>query len=117
MAPSIYPFKPIEDQFAFCPSGSTTSALVSLIHHVAGMLESNSFVHCLTIDFSKAFDVVNHEVLLQKVSTLGLPDNIHNWLVSFITGRQQKCKVNGSISSCSAITRSCLLYTSDAADE
>ena len=59
----------------------------------------------VSIDFSKAFDV-NHEVLLQKVSTLGLPDNIHNWLVSFITGRQQKCKVNGSISSCSAITRS-----------
>jgi len=105
LLPSI-PLNCIEDQFTFRPSGSTTSALVSLIHHVASMLESNSFVRCLIIDFSKAFDVVNHEVLLQKVSTLDLPDNIHNWLVSFITGRQQKCKVNGSISSCSAITRS-----------
>jgi len=105
LLPSI-PLNHTEDQFAFRPSGSTTSALVSLIHHVASMLESNSFMQCLTIDFSKAFDVVNHEVLLQKVSTLGLPDNIHNWLVSFITGCQQKCKVNGSISSCSAITHS-----------
>jgi len=51
------------------------------------MLESNSFVRCLTIDLSKAFDVVNHEVLLQKISTLDLPDNVHNWVVSLITGR------------------------------
>jgi len=105
LLPSV-PLNHIEDQFAFLPSGITTSTLVSLIHHVASMLESNSFVRCLTIDFSKAFDAVNHEVLLQKVSTLHLPDNIHNWLVSFITDRQQKCKVNGSISSCSAITHS-----------
>ena len=67
------------------------------MHHVATantcMLESNTLVRCLTIDFSKAFDVVNHEVLLQKVSVLGLPDNIQNWLVSFITGRQQFPKV------------------------
>jgi len=50
-----------------------------------------------------AFDVVSHEVPLQKVSTLDLPDNIHNWLVSFIIGHQQKCKVSGSSSSCNAI--------------
>ena len=75
------------------------------MHHVTRMLETNNYVRCLTIDFSKAFDVVNHEVLLQKVSSLDLPDNIHNWLVSFLTGRLQICKVNGDYSSCSGITR------------
>ena len=35
---------------------------------------------------------------------LGLPDNTHNWLVSFITGRQRKCKDNNSCSSCTTIT-------------
>jgi len=69
------------------------------------MLETKNYVRCLTIDFSKAFDVVNHEVLLQNVSLLDLPDNIHNWLVSFLTGRLQICKVNGDYSSCSGITR------------
>jgi len=81
--------------------------LLSAAHHVTRMLETNNYVRCLTIiDFSKAFDVVNHEVLLQKVSLLefDLPDNIHNWLVSFITGRLQICKVNGVYSSCSGIS-------------
>ena len=78
----------IRDQFAFRTTGSTTCALVNLLHHVGCMLETNNYVQCLTIDFSKAFDVVNHSVLLRKVSALELPD-IHNWIVSFLIGRQQ----------------------------
>ena len=52
------------------------------------MLETNNYVRCLTIDFSKAFDVVNHSVLLRKVSALELPDSVHNWIVSFLIGRR-----------------------------
>ena len=82
----LYPAIPsstIQDQFAFRPSGSTTCALVNLFHHVSHMLETNSYVRCLTIDYSKAFDVVSHTVLLHKISNLDLSDNIHNWIVSF----------------------------------
>jgi len=75
------------------------------MHHVTIMLESNSYVRCLATDISKAFDIVDHEILLHKVSLLDLPPNIHNWLLSFITGRQQKCKLNGSCSYNSSITR------------
>ena len=46
----------VADQFAFRPSGSTTCALVYLMHHVTNMLENNTYVRCLMIDFSKAFD-------------------------------------------------------------
>jgi len=53
--PSI-PTECIMDQFVFRRTGSTTAALVSLMHHVTRMLETNNYVHCLTIDFSKAFD-------------------------------------------------------------
>ena len=104
----LYPAIPpatIQDQFAFRPSGSTSCALVNLMHHVSCMLENNSYVRCLTIDFSKAFDVVSHDVLLHKVSLLALPHNIHNWIVSFLIGRRQKCKVNEVFSSYSDITR------------
>ena len=59
----------ILDQFAFKPSGSTTCALVSLQHHVAYLLETNSYVRCLIIDFSKAFDTIDHSVLLSKFSS------------------------------------------------
>jgi hypothetical protein len=57
----------IADQFAFRPTGSTTCALVYFMHHVMRLLESNNYVRCLMIDFSKAFDRVNHEVLADKI--------------------------------------------------
>ena len=48
------------EQFGFRPTGSTTCALVHFIHHATLMIENNSYVRCLLIDFSKAFDVVKH---------------------------------------------------------
>ncbi len=44
----------INDQFGFRPTGSTTSALVYLTHNVTEMLETNSYVRCLCVDFYAA---------------------------------------------------------------
>jgi len=52
------------------------------------------------IDFSKAFDVVNHAVLLSKLDALKLPSFVFNWIVSFL----QMCKVD-NISEICSITR------------
>ena len=41
----------------------------------------------MLIDFSKAFDTVDHAILLEKVSKLPLPAYCINWLISFLTGR------------------------------
>ena len=62
------PSDTIKDQFAFRPTGSTTCALINLLHHVGRMLETNSYVRCLTVDFSKAFDAVNHNICLLYTS-------------------------------------------------
>ena len=59
-----------------------------------------SYVRCLTIDFSKAFDTVSHSVLLRKISALDLPDVIHDWIVSFLIGHEQRCVINGSNGEC-----------------
>jgi len=48
----------LSDQFGFRPTGSTTSGLVHFMHHATLMLENKSYVRCLLIDFSKAFDIV-----------------------------------------------------------
>ena len=77
----------LADQFGFRPSGSTQCALTNMIHHVTTMLENCDFVRCLMIDFSRAFDVVDHSVLLAKLSQLNLPECIQNWIVSFLVGR------------------------------
>ena len=56
--------------------GSTTAALIDLTNAVSIMLEDNKYVRCLLIDFSKAFDSVNHVVLINKLKLLNIPDNI-----------------------------------------
>jgi len=66
----------LDDQFGFRPTGSTTCALVYLTYHVTEMLETNSYVRCLYVNFSKAFDVVDHNILSAKLAQLHLPTHI-----------------------------------------
>jgi len=45
------------------------------------------------IDFSKAFDSVDHAVLVSKLVQLNLPSFVINWICSFLAGGGQQCKV------------------------
>jgi len=96
----------LADQFGFRPTGSTTCALVYFMHYVTQMLETSSYVRCLLIDFSKAFDVVDHAVLVGKLSCLPLPPCIRNWLISFLSGRNHTTKTSAGESTPAAINRS-----------
>ena len=68
------------------------------VHRVTEMLEHNAYVRCLMIDFSKAFDSVDHVVLMSKVVQLNLPSYVVNWICSFLASRGQQCKLNGELS-------------------
>ena len=71
LLPSVPPAN-LVDQYAYRLSGSTTAALVDVLHNVTNMLESNQYVRCIFIDFSKAFDTVNHPILFSKLQQLSL---------------------------------------------
>jgi hypothetical protein len=73
-----------DDQFAFRPSGSTTAAVIALLHTVESMLSSSDYVHVFSFDFSKAFDTVRHSTLMHKMAALEMPDNIYNWIMEFL---------------------------------
>lgn len=104
LIPAIPP-PAICDQFAFRSTGSTTCALVYLMHHVTKLLETNAYVRCLLIDFSKAFDVIDHNILMQKLKKLCLPVNIYNWIVSFLSNRLQSVRYKGVTSDYCNINR------------
>ena len=72
------------DQFAFRPPGSTTAALMNLVHKISVFLENNEFVHLIGLDFSKAFDSVRHSSLIDKITELRIPSFIHNWVVEYL---------------------------------
>ena len=91
LRPAINP-QCIADQFGFRPTGSTTCALVYFMHQVTRLLETNAFVRCLLIDFSKAFDIVDHAILLEKLSKLPLPAYCINWIIAFLSGRTHTTK-------------------------
>ena len=51
------------------------------------MLDSNSFVDMVYLDFSKAFDKVDHGLLLHKLRAVGITGNIGIWLFHFLADR------------------------------
>ena len=59
------------DQFAFRPTGSTTAAIICLLHRTSELLLTNPFVHLIALDFSKAFDTVRHSTKMEKFSHTG----------------------------------------------
>jgi len=44
------------------------------------------------LDFRKAFDLIDHSVLVQKLSTYDIPSKVKSWIVDFLMGRGQRVK-------------------------
>ena len=57
------------------------------------------------IDLTKAFDTIDHEIILRKMSYLGVDQAAIKWFSSYLSGRTQRCSVNGKLST--ARTLSC----------
>jgi len=94
------------DQFAFRPSGSTTAALITILHTITNLLTTNQFVIVLALNFSKAFDTVRHSTLLNKYSQMDIPDHIYNWLVEYFHGHSHCTKYHGRTSALYEISAS-----------
>jgi len=92
------------DQFAFRPTGSTTAAIINLLHIIANMLLSNPYVIVISLDFSKAFDMVRHSALLDKLNHLDIPDTVYNWMVDVLSDRSHCTIYGGQTSSQKSIT-------------
>ena len=50
------------------------------------------------IDLKKAFDTIDHQIILQKLKNYGIDENSLTWFHSYLTDRTQKCRVNGQLS-------------------
>jgi len=87
-------------------SPATAALGLHFMHSVSKLLEQNAYIRCLMIDFSKAFDSVDHVVLLSKLAQLNLPSFVINSICSFLAGRGQQCKVNGKFSTFANVGRS-----------
>ena len=86
-------------QFGGISGTSTTDVLVELVHMWYKATDKlNSYVRVVMLDFSKAFDLINHHLLLDKLQSYGLPAHILRWMATFLLDRAQRVKIGNEYS-------------------
>ena len=91
-------------QFGFRENHSTTHALLTLIDKVTHALDTFSHTIGIFLDFSKAFDTINHQILLAKLAHYGIRGKALEWFTSYLSNRSQFVHVNGFNSQKKTIT-------------
>lgn len=86
-------------QSGFRPSHSTQTLLLYSLDKWYKAVDSNKYVGVVFLDISKAFDTVNHQLLLSKLATLGLSPSTLSWFKSYLTNRCHVTHIADSYSS------------------
>lgn len=87
-----------ENQSGFRPYHSTTTALLDATNEWLTNMDAG-WTNCVTLlDFTKAFDTVNHSILLRKLSYYGIADISVKWFESYLANRKQRCSINNTLS-------------------
>ena len=76
-------------QYGFRPHHSTAMAILELVNNIYGGFENNQYTVGVFTDLKKAFDTVNHEILLDKLNFYGIRGIPLTWLTSYLSHRQQ----------------------------
>ena len=92
-------------QFGSIKGSSTSLCLVDLLHNWLKSLDKpGHYLYACFLDFSKAFDRIDHTILVRKLISLGVRPALISWICSFLSKRQQAVKINDIISSWLPIT-------------
>ena len=81
-------------QFGFQTGKSTHMALIVLLHKISEALDRGECVIWVFLDFSKAFDTVDHSILLKKMHKYGIQGLALRWFVDYLYNRKQYVTYN-----------------------
>ena len=84
-----------ELQFGFRHKYSTNHALLSIVEKIRESLDNKTFSCGVFVDLEKAFDTVNHTILLKKLEHYGIRGPANSWFLSYLTSRKQKVVFDG----------------------
>ena len=82
-------------QSGFRPNHNTQDVLLKVVDNWRSSLDSKEVVGVVMVDLSKAFDMVNHKLLLEKLHSLGIVGTELQWFLSYLSGRKQRVVMNG----------------------
>lgn len=86
------------NQSGFRNGFSTSTAALEVKERIINCLKSNKFVCAVLIDLSKAFDTVDHKILLKNLFCYGFQDLAFSWCESYLSNRKQIVRANNTTS-------------------
>ena len=84
-----------ESQYGFRSNHNTTHATLDFIKTIEETIESGNYAIGIFCDLSKAFDTLNHEILLDKLDHYGIRGTALMWFDSYLSNRSQYVELNG----------------------
>lgn len=93
-----------ESQYGLRPGRSTSLALLELIEEISTSLDNKKSSIEVFIDLKKAFDTIDHQLLLKKLDNYGCRGVVNDWLASYLSNRKQYVYFNGINSDLSNVT-------------
>ena len=88
-----------ERQSAFRKGHCTETALINLTDQILFNMDKDEVTLMTFVDFKKAFNLIDHQVLLTKLHLYGVSDSAIKWFTSYLTRRSQFVTIDGQQSS------------------
>ena len=76
-------------QFGFRQGYGTNMALIEFVNNISLAFEEKKIVLGLFLDLSKAFDSIDHDILIHKMYHYGIRGKVLNWFISYLSNRKQ----------------------------
>ena len=83
-----------QNQFGFRQGHSSHHALITLVNKITQSLDSGDMVNGIFLDLKKAFDTVNHKILVKKLYSYGIRGQLIKWFKSYLENRSQYVTYN-----------------------
>ena len=93
-----------KSQYGFRKGRNTTHATLDFLQTVEAAIKQDEFAIGVCCDLSKAFDTLDHDILIEKLDHYGIRGNTLSWLKSYLSNRKQFVDMNGIRSSLADIT-------------
>jgi len=87
-----------EGQHGSRPGYFCESQVITVCQDIDNALDNGDRIDAITVDFSKAFDLVPHGRLLVKIANSGVDARVVVWIKEFLLGRTQRVRVRGELS-------------------
>ena len=87
-----------KSRYSFRENHSTQHAIIGIVNVIQNNMDQNLFSRGIFLDLKKAFDTVDHLILLQKLNHYGIRGIINAWFASYLLGRSQVTEVGFNLS-------------------